>query len=94
METYNKLIEFQQKYPELTFQNNGYEYLSTDVKKRYAEQIKEISELLKQCIEGFVEFNNFKLRKNGSFAVRVQYQWSPAFTGVGYFNIEDFKELP
>lgn len=90
---YEILIKIQKDFPELTFDNNGYEYLNKEVKERHKEQIDIISEILKKEIEGFIRFDNFKPRKNGSFAVRIQYLWSLSFQGVGYFNIEDFKNI-
>lgn len=92
MDTYNKLKEIQKNYPQLTFNNEGYEYLSPKIKQKHDEQIKTISELLKPVLDGFVRFDNFKPRKDGTFAIRVQCNYSPSFTGVRYFNIEDFKE--
>lgn len=89
---YNKLISIQKEYPELTFQNEGYEYLSKEIINKHKEQIEEISNILKTTISGFVEFNNFKIYKNGDIMIRVQYHWDKMFVGVGYFNIEEFKE--
>ena len=90
---YETLVKIQKEFPELTFDNNGYEYLDKEVKERHKEQIDLISEILKKEIEGFIRFDNFKPRKNGTFDVRVQYYWDKSsFSGVGYFKIEDFKE--
>lgn len=88
---YNKLKEYQKNYPSLTFDNNGYEYLSRDVRESHSEQIKEINKLLHDNIKGFVEFNNFKPRKNDTFSIRYQCYWDETFIGVSYIDIEDFK---
>lgn len=93
MDNYNRLILIQKEYPELTFQNEGYEYLSKEVINKHKEQIEEISNILKTTISGFVEFNNFKIDKTGDILIRVQYHWDKMFVGVGYFNIEEFKEV-
>lgn len=93
MNNYNKLISIQKEYPELTFQNAGYEYLSKEILEKYKEQIEEISEILKATIPGFVKFNNFKIYKTGDIMIRVQYYYDKIFVGVGYFNVEEFKEL-
>lgn len=93
MNNYNKLISLQKEYPELTFQNDGYEYLSKEILEKYKEQIKEISEILKAIIPGFVKFNNFKILNNKDIIIRCQYYWDETFLGVGYFYIEEFKEL-
>lgn len=92
MNNYEKLVLLQKQFPELTFQNNGFQYIHPKIREKYKEQIKEISEILKLEIEGFVEFNNFYLKKDGTFDIRCQYRWDRNFTGVGYFNIEWFKE--
>lgn len=93
MNTYNRLKEIQRNYPDLTFQNKGYQYLSDKVKNDHKEQIKEISELLRDSVEGFVEFNNFKVNKDGSISVRTQCQYGGGiyYIGVCYINIESFK---
>lgn len=93
MTDYNKIIEIKDKYPQLTFNNNGYEYLSKDIQESHKEIIKELSDILKRNIERFVSFDNFKPRKDGSFAVRVQCHYNIRFTGVRYFEIEDFKTI-
>ena len=90
---YNQLIELKNDNPALTFNNIGYQYLSKEAREQHKEQIKEISNILKETIKGFVKFNNFKPRKEGGFCVRVQYKWDASFTGVGYFNINDFKDF-
>ena len=89
---YELLKLYQFKYPELTFDNKGYKYLSKDIQERHKEQIKEISDILTETIERFRQFNNFKPRKDGSFDIRVQYAWDSNYNGVGYFNIELFKD--
>jgi hypothetical protein len=90
---YNKLIMFQKKYPELTLNNNGYEYLNKEIQEKFKKQIKEISDILKIVIPEFVKFNNFKPRKDGSFSVRCQQHYDKTFKGVGYFHITDFKKF-
>lgn len=93
MDNYNKLISIQKEYPELTFQNDGYEYLNKEIINKHKEQIEEISSILKSTIKGFVEFNNFKIDKTGGILIRCQYYWDKMFVGVGYFPIEEFKEI-
>ena len=85
-----KLTSILNEYPDLIYDNNGYEYLKKEVRDRLKPQINEIEELLSKSIEGFVEFNNFKPRPDGTFDVRCQYKWDYRFTGVGYFPINDF----
>lgn len=92
-ECYYKLLLFQKKYPELTFNNQGYQYLKPKIKEVYKKQIEEISDILRKSIKGFSRFDNFKPRENGTFAIRCQYYWDASFCGVGYFNINEFKDL-
>lgn len=90
---YERLVELKNSNPELVFNNDGYEYLSKGVKESHKSQIEEIEAILKETVEGFVRFDNFKPRKNGTIAVRMQTRWSDSFTGVEYINIEKFKNL-
>lgn len=88
----NRLIELKNQFPALTFDNNGYEYISPDVRELHAEQISEIGELIKQLDSSFVKFFNFKPRKDGSFAVRYDCYYDQStiyFIGVHYLVIND-----
>ena len=85
-----KIIEIQSNFPKLTFQNEGYQYLSKEIKENHKKEIAEIESILKKEIKGFVRFDNFKINKDGSFSVRCQYYWDNSFKGVGYFNINEF----
>lgn len=85
-----RLVEIQREYPELTFQNNGYEYLSQEVYDRHPEQVAEINRILKLLIPGFSKFNNFKMSEKGDKCfVRVQHYWDSTFKGVGYFELNE-----
>ena len=86
-----KLIEFKNNFPELTFNNNGYEYLSIETREKYKKEIAEISEIMKSIDSGFLEFNNFKPREDGSFSIRYQgiYDRQTYFKGVCYLNINE-----
>jgi len=89
------LKQLSKKYPKLTFQNEGYEYIKkSDLSQSDLDAIDEISEILKSKVEGFVKFFNFKERKDGSLVVRLDYQWDKSFTGVGYFPIDDIDKEP
>ena len=94
---YERLIQIKNEYPKLTFDNNGYEYIFKE-KEQHKEQVDEIEDILRKTIKGFVRFDNFKPRKGGTFDIRCQYNWgaidnSRYFVGVGYFNIEEFKDI-
>lgn len=88
------LSEYQKEYPELTFNNKGYETLPQNVMDKYSEQIAEIEKILKLFVEGFVEFNNFKPLSDGSIDVRIQcyYGNSFSFVGVDYIPIKEIDE--
>ena len=93
MDYYEELVKLYQEYPELTFQNEGYQYLPQEVKEKNKEGIDKINTILEKTIEGFVRFDNFKNRTDKNFWIRCQTKWSPGFTGVNYFKIEDFKKV-
>ena len=88
---YDRLVEIKNTYTELTFNNDGYQYLRPEVKEAHKAQVEEISAILKEEVQGFVRFDNFKPRKSGSFAVRMQVHWDERFIGVQYNDILDFK---
>ena len=88
---FKELDQLRKQYPELTFNNDGYEDIPRDVRARNQDGQDAIEKLLKEAVLGFVKFQNFKPREDGSFAVRCQTKWSPYFTGVTYFHLEDFK---
>ena len=90
---YNRLKVLRLENPELEFQNKGYEYLNKEIRDKHSEQIEEISKILKITINGFTRFNNFKDKKEGGFDIRCQHKWDNSFTGVGYFDIEWFKNF-
>lgn len=75
---------------ELIVDTRGYAYTYMDraLQEKNKDIINEISIILKDCIEGFVKFNNFTVDRR----LRFQYQWSAGFTGVGYINIDELKE--
>jgi len=77
-------------YPDLTRNTHGYENIDPDVFAANAEGVAKIEALLKQAVSGFVRFQNFKPRKDGTFAIRCQTRWAAHFTGVSYFPMENF----
>ena len=92
---YNQLLQLYKDNPQLTLNNEGYQYLNKDIIESHKNQIKEISDILKITTKGFVEFNNFKISKvdTGVVNIRCQYYWSLSFVGVGYFDLTDFKNF-
>ena len=102
-EQYDTLVAIQEKYKILTFQNEGYQYV--DKKKFTKEDWKAfdiVTAILRECITGFTEFNNFKIvKKTGEVKVRFQYNWSADWTegdnphyyiGVGYLLLTTLVE--
>lgn len=79
-------------FPELTLKNNGYEYLSKEVRKENKEIISGILDLIRDYIPSATKFHNFYPRKDGEFDVRIEYCWDDDiyYYGVGYFLIKDF----
>ena len=90
---YNRLKEIQENFPQLSFRNEGYEYLKPEVKQSHKAQIDEITEILKTCSDRFVRFDNFYPRRKGGFAIRCQWLYNEAFTGVVYLNEDDFEDF-
>lgn len=90
-EEHAKLMDIFNKYPALRLQNNGYEYLKKDnLTEEDNAKIKEIEEILKKSIEGFVKFSNFRLsNQSQEIQIRFQYHYSPSFTGVGYILLDE-----
>jgi hypothetical protein len=94
MNTYDRLIELMEKYPDLSFDNNGYEEISSAVKEANKEGVQEIETVLKGVIKGFVRFQNFKPRRSGETAVRYQvyYNDERSFRGVAYTPLSWFRK--
>jgi hypothetical protein len=87
---YDLLLYLYNKYPNLTYENTGYDYL--DKNKLSPKEIiifKVIQRILKRHIHCFVEFNHFKHNKAKEVCVRFQYRWSESFTGVGYLKLSN-----
>ena len=101
-EQYSTLVAIQEKYKILTFQNEGYQYIN---KKKFTEEdwkaFDIVTSILRECITGFTEFNNFKIvKKTGEVKVRFQYNWTADddddnrvyYTGVGYLLLTTLVE--
>ena len=90
---YTQLKSIQTKYPILTFQNVGYQYID---KSKFTEKDKvafdKVTEILKLHIERFVEFNNFLFNRVGELVIRFQYHYDSSFTGVGYITLEELHK--
>lgn len=94
MTAYTQLTKLMNDNPGLVFKNDGYEKLPESVVEAHRDAIKSIEDILRQCVKGFVSFQNFKPRKDGSTAVRyqVRYDDEGRFTGVAYTDLREFKD--
>ena len=94
MDAFTKLTKIMESNPDLIFDNDGYENLSPKVVEANKDAIQSIKAILKGCVKGFVSFQNFKPREDGSTAVRYQVRYNDegSFTGVAYTDLEQFKE--
>jgi hypothetical protein len=93
---YRILKSIQEKFPNITFQNDGYQYLEGHVKltQKDRQALNVVTLILFKCIHHFHSFNNFKIRKDGNVVVRVQYNYDPGhrgFVGVGYAGLEKLR---
>ena len=93
---YLLLKRIQQKFPVLTFNNRGYEYIRTPFNEREQQAFDKVSSILKEHIDGFVKFNNFRDEK-GYIVLRFQYYYdyekhNAGFTGVGYIKLKELLE--
>jgi len=91
-EKYDRLVELQKEYPELTYDNTGYDTISKEVKDSHKKQIEEIHDILKSSLKRYSSFQNFKPRKDGNWCIRLQYSYDGGgFTGVGYFYVRHWN---
>ena len=96
-EEYKFLIDTFDKHPNLIYQNKGYDYLNWDKLTEEDKQAHEqVTELLKNTVVGFSEFNHFRFNKEGEKEIRLQYDWTAhdrslgiPFIGVGYVLIDE-----
>lgn len=92
LQNFKKLMEIREKFPELTFKNQGYQYIKPEVLEKHSEQIKEIEAILDGEFKGIVCFNNFFPSNDGEFSIRCQAKYDQSFTGVVYLKEKDFED--
>lgn len=97
-EVYDQVLDIYNKYPKLTLQNKGYEYIrKDDLNNEELTKLKEVETILKESIKGFKTFSNFRTNnKTQELQIRFQYDYSAdaeirtcPFTGVGYLYLEE-----
>ena len=84
------LLLISQEYPELIFQNDGYEYLSPEVMERNAKGVQRVNDIMRIVDTFFVSFTNFKVTSGYKMTIRYQkyYNDEPSFIGVSYVLLE------
>lgn len=92
-EEHAKLKELSQREALQSDNNGNYfhadpQYVNSPLKGD--TDVKWINELLEQVIEGFRSFSNFMKSKPDT--IRLQYEWGPTFTGVGWVTIDELKD--
>ena len=70
-----KIIEIQSNFPKLTFQNEGYQYLSKEIKENHKKEIAEMESILKKEIKGSenTEINSEKIALNLALKVMKSF---------------------
>ena len=86
----DKLFKYASDYPDLVFNNEGYQILPREVVEEHKQPILELESILKSVVPSFVSFQNFKLRSNGDLVIRYQAYWSDSFIGVVYTPVKEF----
>ena len=93
-EQHSKLKSIFEKFPVLTLQNVGYEYIGrSKFTKEEKEAFEVVTEILRKAVKGFSEFSNFRLTPKGEIQIRLQYNYSwdggYPFIGVGYILLDE-----
>lgn len=90
---YDRLVAIKEQFPDLTYDNKGYEGLSKEVIEAHKSVIEEVSIILRDSLRRFSRFQNFKPRKDGTWCIRLQYGYDSTggFTGVGYFDVRHWN---
>lgn len=102
-EDHKTLGDIQKNFPNLTYNNKGYEGNMNTLTEEDKAMFSVVSEILKKTILGFSEFNHFIMRtKKGqdkaTACIRLQYDYSAStnptdkgryFKGVGYLTIDE-----
>lgn len=97
-ELFEELSSIQRGHPELTFQSEGYQYLSPEVRADKETQIGRVEEILKEHVAGFQKFHNFREgRIDVGVVLRFDYDWgaaesSESFVGAGYLPMTHLRD--
>ncbi len=93
-EQYNTILDIQNNNKILTFQNEGYGgFDKSKMTPEDKEAVKQIESILKEHIQGFSTFQNFKLSTKNELKLRFQYNYNykggSPFIGVGYILLTE-----
>lgn len=94
-EQFNILTNIYNENKGLFLQNEGYQYINeSKLSDEDKEAFKTVTNILKDHIIGFTEFNNFRLNRDNKIQLRFQYNWSydtnrTYFIGVGYILLDE-----
>lgn len=96
MSVFDQLTKIIEDSPALVFDNDGYQELPKATVSANREAVDAVEKILAAEVAGFVRFQNFKPRKDGTTAVRCQvvYDQNLGFVGVSYIPLESFKHIP
>ena len=99
---YDFLLDIQKRFPALTFQNEGYQYIDkSKLSEDDLKALKHVESVLRKSIKGFSKFYNFCNSKDGQLSIRFDYEYSWCmdketghmyqqgirFKGVGYLKL-------
>lgn len=87
-EQFDSITRIQQTHEVLTLENKGYETITKELTSEERNAMNQVSEILSAHITGFRKFSNFRTRA-GRIQIRIQYNWSESFTGVGYIMLDE-----
>lgn len=104
-EDYNKLLDIQKQYPNLTFTHEPYqEWIPSYFTEEDKNALNEVKLIMEKAITGLSKFTNFYYGKSGILRIRFYYDWSYTwnndvdkipirnglpFIGVGYLELQD-----
>lgn len=104
-EDYNKLLDIQKQYPNLTFVHEPYQgWIPAHFTEEDKNALNEVKSIMSKAIKGFSKFTNFYFNKKGILCIRFYYDWSYTwdndvnkipirsglpYTGVGYLYLDE-----
>ena len=104
-EDYNKLLDIQKQYPNLTFNHEPYqEWIPAHFTEEDKNALNEVKSIMSKAIKGFSKFTNFYFSKKGVLRIRFYYDWSYtwdndvdknvvkdglSYPGVGYLELQE-----